>query len=102
MPACAKDGDNCTGHGGFAPRTNTTSSPNVFVNGDGVIRVDDEWVSHSSGGSNHTGKTGEGSTTVFANGRGVARIGDHIVKLTGNSDCESSIAVGSGNVFVGD
>ena len=102
MPACAKDGDNCTGHGGFAPRTNTTSSPNVFVNGKGILRVDDAWASHDSGNSNHTGKVEAGSTRVLANGRGVARIGDHIVKLAGNSECESSIAVGSGNVFVGD
>jgi uncharacterized Zn-binding protein involved in type VI secretion len=101
MPACAKDGDLCTGHGGFAPRTNTTSSPTVFVNGVGVIRVDDEWASHTYSIYTHTGKTGEGSTTVLANGRGVARIGDHIIKLAGDSDCVSSIAVGSGNVFVG-
>lgn len=102
MPACAKDGDNCTGHGTYAPRKNTTSSSNVFVNGKGILRVDDAWSVHIT--NNHTGKIEAGSTHVFANGRGVARIGDHIVTLVSfdGSSCESSIAVGSGNVFVGD
>jgi uncharacterized Zn-binding protein involved in type VI secretion len=101
MPACAKDGDKCTGHDSHAPRTNTSSSSTVFVNGKGILRESDTWENHcDSGGHNcHTSflETGQESTTVFANGHAVARLGDHI---SGNG-CLSSIAVGSGNVFVG-
>ena len=99
MPACAKDGDMCTGHGSYAPRKNTSSSPTVFVNGKGVLRESDTWESHCDGSSCHTSflETGQESSSVFANGHAIARIGDHI---SGNT-CLSSIAVGSGNVFVG-
>lgn len=100
MPAVAIDGSKCTGHGNYPPRINTSKSPNVFVNGKGVIRNTDTWESHCSGPSCHTSQmeAGQESGTVFANGLALARIGDHITK----NGCLSSIAVGSGNVFAGD
>lgn len=100
MPACAKDGNNCSGHGEYPPRPNTSSSPTVFVNGRGILRESDTWANHCDNHSHcHTSflVQGDESGTVFANSHGVARIGDPI---SGNG-CLSTIVVGSGNVFVG-
>jgi uncharacterized Zn-binding protein involved in type VI secretion len=97
MPAIAIDGNKCTGHGSYAPRKNTTCSSNVFVNGQGVIRVGDTWEEHCVSGICHTSAVEVGSSSVFVNGKAVVRIGDHISA----NGCKSSVAVGSGNVFVG-
>ena len=102
MPACAKDGNNCSGHGGYPPRLNTSSSPTVFVNGLGILRESDTWASHCNNSPPHDCHTsflvqGDESGTVFANSHAVARIGD----LISGSGCLSTIVVGSGNVFVG-
>lgn len=104
MPACAKNGSKCSGHGGFNSRANDpgSCSTTVFVNGEGILRKDDTYPTHSSGTDNHTSKIEAGSSTVKADtNRDVARIGDHLIKLAGTGNCQSSIAQGSGNVFVG-
>jgi uncharacterized Zn-binding protein involved in type VI secretion len=50
-----------------------TGSDNVFVNGYGIVRVNDTVASHS--GHNTTYMI-SGSSKVFANGRAVCRVGD--------------------------
>lgn len=94
MPAVARAGDSCTGHGNFPPRANDQGSSNVFVNGIGAHRQGDHWPAHCSGDSCHESSTSGGSGSVFCNGKPLARIGDAI-------SCGSVIAEGSKNVFSG-
>jgi len=93
MPAVTRVTDICSGHGCFAPRQARTGSTNVFANGLGVVRKDDEWDTHCCV-TCHNGISTTVSTKVFANGRGVTRIGDEI-------SCGSVSAQGSHNVFFG-
>lgn len=85
--------DTCTGHGPFPPRTNTTASTNVFINGLGAHRVTDGWAVHCAG-SCHDSVLASGSSTVFVNGLPLGRVGDAI-------ECGSTIATGSDNVYAG-
>jgi uncharacterized Zn-binding protein involved in type VI secretion len=94
MPAVTRLGDKCTGHGCFPPRANDGASGDVFVNGIGVHRVGDHWVTHCCGPSCHDSTAARGSGTVFAHGKAVMRIGDSVA-------CGSAVAQGSGNVFAG-
>ena len=94
MPAAARLGDKCTGHGPFAPRTCNGGSSDVFINGVPAHRVGDKWSVHCVGPSCHDSKSSTGSGTVFVNGKPLARIGDNIA-------CGSAIAQGSDNVFAG-
>lgn len=93
MPACARKGDVCTGHGCHPPRVSTSGSGDVFVNGIPIHRVGDSWAVHQCGDNVHAGSLAEGSPNVFANGIPVGRIGDSI-------DCGSAVSQGSPNVFV--
>lgn len=56
--------------------TTLTGSPDVFVGGDPIHRVDDYNTEHTVGDSTHSTKLAVGSSTVFANGKAVGRIGD--------------------------
>ena len=94
MPAVTRLGDECTGHGCFPPRVNDEASEDVFVNGIGVHRVGDHWVTHCCTIICHDAVAEEGSATVFVNGKGAGRVGDAI------SGC-TSVAAGSPNVFAG-
>lgn len=94
MPAVTRLGDQCTGHGCFGPRPNDQASPNVFVNGLGVHRVGDHWVTHCCGPACHDSIMETGSSTVFINGKPAARIGDMVA-------CGSASAQGSPNTFFG-
>lgn len=94
MPAVARKGDACTGHGGYPPRANTGGSSNVFINGIPVHRRGDPWPTHCSGSSCHASVLGGGSSSIFANGLAVGRIGDPVA-------CGSAAAGGSPNVFAG-
>lgn len=94
MPAVARLGDGCTGHGCFPPRGNDEASGDVFVNGRGAHRQGDHWPSHCCGSSCHDATLSVGSGTVFVNGKPLARIGDQVA-------CGSVVAGGSGNVFAG-
>lgn len=94
MPAVTRLGDQCTGHGCFPPRVNDEASTNVFVNGLGVHRVGDHWVTHCCGPACHDSVAASGSSTVFVNGKAMMRIGDSVA-------CGSLVAQGSGNVFAG-
>lgn len=94
MPAITRLGDACTGHGCFPPRVNNEASENVFVNGIGVHRQEDTWVTHCCGKSCHDGALSSGSSTVYVNGKQCGRVGDPV-------DCGSVVAQGSSNVFAG-
>lgn len=94
MPSITRIGDKCSGHGCFPPRSSTSGSGDVFVNGIGAHRVGDSWAVHCCGPSCHDSVMASGSSTVFVNGKAVARIGDNVA-------CGSVSAQGSGNVFAG-
>ena len=94
MPAVTRLGDECTGHGCFPPRVNDEASTNTFVNGIGVHRVGDHWVTHCCTIICHDAVAEEGSATVFVNGKAVVRIGDAL-------SCGSVSAQGSPDTFFG-
>lgn len=94
MPAVSFKGSTCSGHGSHPPRVSDSGSEDVFVNGQGALRVGDHWVVHTSGKDSHDSTQAEGSSTVYVNGKPLARIGDAIA-------CGSVCAVGSRNVFAG-
>ena len=99
MPAVTRQGDICTGHACFPPRSSTSGSHNVFVNGIPAHRQGDSWAAHTCTHSDvphgtHGGSLAAGSGTVYVNGKQLGRIGDPV-------DCGSSVATGSGNVFAG-
>ena len=95
MPAAARLGDQCSGHGCFPPRTGVNASGNVFFNGIPAHIVGNGWNLHCCPRQGcHPGTIAVGLGSVFINGQPAARIGDSI-------DCGSSIAAGSSNVFLG-
>lgn len=94
MPAVARLGDKCSGHGCWPPRKNTSASSDVFVNGIGAHRVDDTWAAHTCKKNTHTSILSTGSSTVFVNNKALGRIGDDVA-------CGSAIAQGSSDVFSG-
>lgn len=95
MPAVSRQGDTCTGHGGFPPRPSTSGSPDVFINSIPAHRVGDSWAVHCDPTpSCHGGAAASGSGSVFVNGKPLTRIGDAV-------NCGSAIAQGSPNVFAG-
>ena len=94
MPLVCRIGDRCSGHGCFPPRVNDEGSTNVFVNGIGVHRQSDHWVTHCCGPSCHDSTLAKGSQTVYCNGLQVGRIADPIA-------CSSCVVEGSLNVFAG-
>lgn len=94
MPAAARLGDNCTGHGCYPGRPIVEGSGNVFINGKPAARVGDMLDTHCCGPSCHDGVITEGSGSVFINGKPAARIGDAV-------SCDSALAEGSSNVNIG-
>lgn len=96
MPATARLGDTCTGHGCWPPRPSTGGSPNVFINGQPAHRQGDAWAAHTcpSIPETHASTLAGGSSTVFVNGLPLGRIGDAVA-------CGSAVATGSPNVFAG-
>lgn len=96
MPAVARLGDFCTGHGSFPPRPSDEGSPDVFINSIAALRLGDHWSVHCKpGGPCHDSTQATGSNSVFVNGRPLARVGDVVA-------CGSLIANGSPNVYAGD
>ncbi|MDR1978310.1 MAG: PAAR domain-containing protein [Synergistaceae bacterium] len=96
MPACARVGDLCTGHGCWPPRPNDQGSPNVFVNGIPWHRQGDHWEPHTCPPipETHDSILAFGSPTVFVNGKEGGRIGDPVA-------CGSVVMTGSPDVFIG-
>ena len=97
MPGQTRLGDNDTGHDACPPRPLASGSPDVIVNGQkaGRVGVDNYAVHGCVVHAPHSAVVASGSKTVFINGAPAARIGDPV-------SCGSSVAVGSGNVIVGD
>lgn len=83
---------------GVCPANSTelpsSSSPDVYVNSNLVIRQTDTYEGHKVGDPHIGRKVSTGSSTVFANGLQLARQGDPI-------DCGAKILTGSGDVFAG-
>ena len=98
MPAAARLGDMCTGHGCWPPRPNVQGSPNVFINGKPAHRVGDAWAEHCCVVEDellcHSSVLRSGSSSVFINGKSAGRVGDAVY-------CGSSVASGSADVFIG-
>lgn len=96
MPAVARLGDSCTGHGCWPPRANAQGSGTVYVNGQPVHRQSDAWAPHTCPelAETHASALASGSATVFVEGKQIGRIGDPVA-------CGSSVASGSGDVFAG-
>ena len=70
-------------------------SPDVFIEGDGVVREGDQVANHPAAGcSPDTSVVTTFSATVTINGKGAARIGD---EYTG----DNTITSGSSTVFIG-
>ncbi|WP_198468969.1 PAAR domain-containing protein [Acetomicrobium sp. S15 = DSM 107314] len=97
MPAVARLGDICTGHGCWPPRPSIEGSLNVFVNDIPVHRQSDAWGPHTCPDipETHGSVLAEGWPTVFVNNLEVGYIGAPVA-------CGSFIATGSPDVFVGE
>lgn len=99
MPAVARMGDPCAGHGCFPPRPGVASTgKKVLTNGIETHKQGDPWNAHCCGIPCHGAELVAGSGTVFVNGKPINRIGDPVVNP---GLCSTSIAAGSGNVFAG-
>lgn len=77
--------------------TNSTGSPNVYVNGSPVHRKDDTGSTNCPHGGTFTSVSG--SSTVFVNGKPVTRIGD--TTTCGTCGEPGTHSTGSANVFAG-
>ena len=87
MPAVARgkgtdtvDTDHGTGRNCRSATVQTTDgcSPDVFVNGIGVVREGDPVITHPAAGcSDHAPGLGSFSATVKVNGKGLGRVGDN-------------------------
>ena len=95
MPAAARLGDSCTGHGLWPPRASVGGSPDVNINDRSAHRQGDPWASHCNPVPIcHGSALAGGSSSVYINGKPAGRIGDGVA-------CGSAVASGSGNVFIG-
>ncbi|MBD1557002.1 phospholipase [Vibrio sp. S9_S30] len=100
MPAAARLGDSCAGHGCFPATPIVAGSSDVFINGKPAARQGDTVLLHACPCPNmphgiHGRSISAGSSTVSINGKPASRVGDAI-------GCGGSVAAGSGNVFIGD
>lgn len=107
MPAAARGNGvdevfSKTGSGGSKPGcpspldTQTDEcSDNVFVNGTGIVRINDRVNPHTAAGCGvDQSPLTTSSSTVFINGLGAGRIGDEYTS-------DNIITSGSDNVFIG-
>ncbi|WP_182418076.1 PAAR domain-containing protein [Bartonella sp. HY038] len=98
MPPAHRKGDIGSGHGcHYPPSVANSGSPNVFVNGRPLMRVDDTYTPHACNicpSASHGRKASVGSRSVFVNGKVAVRIGDAI-------DCGGVAQNGSKNVNIG-
>lgn len=93
MNKVVREGDVCTGHGGYPSRGCSQGSPDVFVNGLPVHRVGDKWDHHDDGNGSHDAIMLEGANGVYVNGRPIAMTGCEI-------SCGSKTHQGSDDVLV--
>lgn len=100
MPAAARLGDSCAGHGCFPATPIVAGSGDVFINGKPAARQGDTVLLHACPCPKmphgiHGRSISAGSSTVSINGKPASRVGDAI-------GCGGSVAAGSGDVFIGD
>ncbi len=100
MPAAARLGDSCAGHGCFPATPIVAGSGDVFINGKPAARQGDTVLLHACPCPKmphgvHSRSISAGSSTVSINGKPASRVGDAI-------GCGGSVVAGSGNVFIGD
>ncbi|MBR4904143.1 MAG: PAAR domain-containing protein [Selenomonadaceae bacterium] len=96
MASASRLGDIGGSHDACPARPIITAGDDVFINGRGAARYQDQLAVHSCFiHPPHPGNIAGGSTTVFINGRAAARIGDAV-------SCGGQLAEGSHNVFIGD
>ncbi|EGU56861.1 PAAR repeat-containing protein [Vibrio nigripulchritudo ATCC 27043] len=100
MPAAARLGDSCAGHGCFPATPIIAGSGDVFINGKPAARQGDTVLLHACPCPKmphgiHGRSISAGSSTVSINGKPASRVGDAI-------GCGGSVAAGSGDVFIGD
>jgi len=95
MKPASRIGDITTGHGPFAPRPSISGASTVFVNGVPAMNMNSQFPPHCVGPSCHPGVMAGGSGTVFIEGAPAARMGDMV-------NCGEQMAIGSGNVLIGD
>lgn len=106
--------DMTTGHGCYPPQPIITASPNVFVNGRGVVRCgksevlpSDRVAPHKCAppSASHAGQIEpKPPTKVYVNERKPARIMDKIVPLPDGKGCPKGsnfVMTASENVFFG-
>lgn len=102
--AIARVGDLCSGHGDFPPREAISGSPDVFINGKPVVRVGDNYASHTRDVSpfdSHAGYVASSTSTVIINGIPAARTGDPIDTAPTGDQCASTVGPGSPTVSGG-
>jgi uncharacterized Zn-binding protein involved in type VI secretion len=91
----ARFGDLGSNHGAWHPSPIIAGSGDVFINGMPAARQGDALAPHVQPNSPPHGRSiAAGASKVFINGKPAARVGDAI-------DCGGSVALGSGNVFIG-
>lgn len=95
MPKATRLGDANTGHDACPPVLLTSSSADVFINGRGAGRVGDSYAPHGCPvHPSHSGVIASGSGSVFIDEKSAGRVGDAV-------SCGGSVAVGSGDVYIG-
>lgn len=95
MPSATRQGDKDTGHDLCPPRSLSSGSSNVLINGKPAGRKGDPYPVHGCKyHSPHAGNISSGSNSVFINGKPAARVGDSV-------SCGGSVATGSDDVSIG-
>lgn len=95
MPAATRHYDRDTGHDACPPRPLDEHSTDVYTNGRGAGRVNDDYVPHGcSAHAPHIGVIARGSSTVYINNRQAGRIGDPV-------SCGGAVMEGSPDVIIG-
>ena len=97
MPAVARLGDICTGHGWWPSRPSVEGCNSVFVNNIPVHCEGHAWAAHTcpSLPETHGGVLVSGWNNVYCENKKIGYVGASI-------SCGSSVASGSSNVFVGE
>ena len=92
----ARLGDLASNHGPWPPTPIIGGSGDVLINGRPAARQGDPALLHAIPNNPPHGRSiAEGSSSVLINGKPAARVSDAI-------SCGGDVAIGSGNVFIGD
>jgi uncharacterized Zn-binding protein involved in type VI secretion len=96
LPSAANRQSLSSGHSPWLPRLPLQASQDVLINGEGALRVGDQYNIHCKpdGSSCHPGSVSVGSNDVFVNGEKLAYVGSLI-------SCGDHVGFGSSDVNVG-